>query len=107
MDALAQRIIAVQRAKSNGGSWEKVAAAELLTGAGGGVAAGGPLKLVAWRGGGGRGGGGCAGARGTVGPPSWSVWETGYASQAARWGRPCARGASVGLEWRSSAGLRR
>ena len=46
MDALAQRIIATQRAKSKGGSWEKAEAAELLTGTGRGVAAGGLLKLT-------------------------------------------------------------
>ena len=46
MDVLAQRIIAIQRAKSKGGSWEKAEAAELLTGTGGGVAAGGLLKLT-------------------------------------------------------------
>ena len=46
MDVLAQRIIAIQRAKSKGGSWEKAEAAELLAGTGGGVAAGGLLKLT-------------------------------------------------------------
>ena len=46
MDVLAQRIIAIQRAKAKGGSWEKAEAAELLAGTGGGVAAGGLLKLT-------------------------------------------------------------
>ena len=46
MDVLAQRIIAIQRAKTKGGSWEKAETVELLTGTGGGVAAGGLLKLT-------------------------------------------------------------
>ena len=46
MDVLAQRIIAIQRAKTKGGSWPKAEAVGLLTGTGGGVAAGGLLKLT-------------------------------------------------------------
>eukprot|EP00959_Pyramimonas_sp_CCMP1952_P025353 531728-Pyramimonas_sp.AAC.1 len=70
MDVLAQRIIALQRAGSKGGSWEKAEAAELLTGTGGGVAAGGLLRLTMWCDGGGRGRDGCAeGARSSPSSP--------------------------------------
>ncbi len=47
MDVLAQRIIAVQRAKSKGGNWDKAENVELLAGVGSGAAASGLLKLTA------------------------------------------------------------
>jgi hypothetical protein len=47
MDLLAQRILAVQRAKMKGGSWEKAENIELLAGPSMGSAAGGILKLTA------------------------------------------------------------
>ena len=46
MDVMAQRIIAIQRAKTKGGSWEKAEAVELLSGPGSSPAASGLLRLT-------------------------------------------------------------
>ena len=47
MDLLAQRILAVQRAKTKGGSWEKAGNIELLAGPSTGAAVGGILRVTA------------------------------------------------------------
>eukprot|EP00972_Heterocapsa_arctica_P081069 11945764-Heterocapsa_arctica.AAC.1 len=47
MDILSQRVVAIQRAKAKGGTWEKAEAIELVIGPTAGSAAGGLARLTA------------------------------------------------------------
>ena len=47
MDVLSQRILAIQRAKTKGGTWEKAETIELVSGAGASNTAAGLLRLTA------------------------------------------------------------